>query len=89
MQQIADWLEQLGMQEHIQRFAENETFPHVFQPKMVYPPVDDAMKGRWNELFFKNQNPIVLELGCGAGLVATAATLAANDRRLIDARHHA
>jgi len=23
MQQIADWLEQLGMQEHIQRFAEN------------------------------------------------------------------
>jgi len=24
MQQIADWLEQLGMQEHIQRFAEND-----------------------------------------------------------------
>ena len=26
-----------------------------------------AMKGRWNELFFKNNNPIVLELGCGKG----------------------
>jgi len=24
MQQIADWLEQLGMQEHTQRFAEND-----------------------------------------------------------------
>jgi len=25
------------------------------------------MKGKWNELFFKNNNPIVLELGCGKG----------------------
>lgn len=26
-----------------------------------------AMRGRWNELFFKNDRPIVLELGCGKG----------------------
>lgn len=26
-----------------------------------------AMKGRWNETFFKNDHPIVLELGCGHG----------------------
>ena len=25
------------------------------------------MKGKWNELFFENNNPIVLELGCGKG----------------------
>ena len=25
------------------------------------------MKGKWNETFFKNSNPIVLELGCGKG----------------------
>jgi tRNA (guanine-N7-)-methyltransferase len=25
------------------------------------------MKGKWNELFFKNDHPIVLELGCGKG----------------------
>lgn len=25
------------------------------------------MKGKWNEVFFKNENPIVLELGCGKG----------------------
>ena len=25
------------------------------------------MKGKWNEMFFKNNHPIVLELGCGKG----------------------
>jgi trans-aconitate methyltransferase len=25
------------------------------------------MKGKWNKDFFKNENPIVLELGCGRG----------------------
>jgi len=25
------------------------------------------MKGKWNSSFFKNDNPIVLELGCGKG----------------------
>ncbi len=28
---------------------------------------DHALKGRWNHDFFKNDNPIVLELGCGKG----------------------
>jgi tRNA (guanine-N7-)-methyltransferase len=41
------------------RFAELETFPNVLQfPKNI--------KGKWNE-FFKNENPIVLELACGKG----------------------
>jgi tRNA (guanine-N7-)-methyltransferase len=51
----------------LQRFAENEIFPNVFQPKNIYPPVDHDMKGKWKENFFKNDNPIVLELGCGRG----------------------
>ena len=25
------------------------------------------MKGRWNECYFRNDHPIVLELGCGKG----------------------
>jgi tRNA (guanine-N7-)-methyltransferase len=25
------------------------------------------MKGKWREQFFKNSNPLVLELGCGKG----------------------
>jgi tRNA (guanine-N7-)-methyltransferase len=51
----------------LQRFAENLTFPHLFQPEVYYPPSDFLMKGNWHKDFFKNKNPIVLELGCGRG----------------------
>ncbi len=51
----------------LQRFAENETFGNVFQPGIIYPPVDHEMKGKWNDVFFKNDHPITLELGCGRG----------------------
>lgn len=51
----------------LQRFAENAVAKNVFQPEVVYPPVDNEMKGKWNEKFFLNNNPIVLELGCGRG----------------------
>lgn len=51
----------------LQRFAENEMFPNVFQPKLIYPPVDHEIKGGWNKTFFLNNHPIVLELGCGRG----------------------
>ncbi len=43
-------------------------YPHVFE--YPYSAVDDipfAMKGNWNRDFFRNDNPIVLELGCGRG----------------------
>lgn len=45
----------------LKKFAEMETFPNVFQPP--YEP----MAGRWRDAFFHNNNPIVLELGCGRG----------------------
>ncbi|MDD4427911.1 MAG: tRNA (guanosine(46)-N7)-methyltransferase TrmB [Paludibacter sp.] len=51
------------------KFAEMESFPHVFQFSSHEirsgKPVEN--KGRWNELVFKNNNPVVLELGCGKG----------------------
>ena len=50
------------------RFAENETFANLFQ--LTYEQVTNegfALKGKWNKEFFKNDNPIVLELGCGKG----------------------
>jgi len=52
----------------LQKFAENETFDLLFQPSLeeVWQK-DFHMKGRWNTDFFKNSNPIVLELGCGKG----------------------
>lgn len=45
----------------LKKFAEMETFSNVFQPP--YEP----MAGRWRESYFHNDNPIVLELGCGRG----------------------
>ncbi len=51
------------------KFAEMEDFPHVFQVTSheLRQGLGFEMKGKWNELFFKNDNPIVLELGCGKG----------------------
>ncbi len=56
----------------LQRFAEMETFPNVVQPAFdeVFGK-DYHLKGNWNRLFFKNDNPIVLELGCGKGEYTT------------------
>ncbi len=52
----------------LQRFAENKTFPHFFEPGREELLSDAfALKGKWNDLFFKNNRPIVLELGCGKG----------------------
>jgi len=46
-------------QKKLIRFAELETFSNVLQfPKNI--------RGKWNE-FFKNENPIILELACGKG----------------------
>lgn len=46
-------------QKKLQRFADLKTFANVLE----YP---QGMKGRWQE-FFKNTNPLVLELACGRG----------------------
>ena len=49
------------------RFAENLTFPNLFQ--VSFEQLEQQgfeWKGRWNE-FFGNDGPIVLELGCGKG----------------------
>ncbi len=50
------------------KFAKLETYPHVFQVKFDEPNREDFhMKGQWKSKFFKNDNPLVLELGCGKG----------------------
>jgi len=52
----------------LQRFAEMETFGNVIQPDFtdVFRK-DFHLKGKWKESCFGNNNPIVLELGCGKG----------------------
>ena len=45
-----------------------ETFKNVFQyPYGVISEVPFEMRGHWLEQYFHNDNPIVLELGCGKG----------------------
>lgn len=52
----------------LKKFSEMETFQNVFQfPFSVLKEKGFPMKGRWREDFFHNDNPIVLELGCGKG----------------------
>lgn len=50
------------------RFAENETFRCLVQPEFddIFGK-DHPLKGRWRRDFFGNDNPVVLELGCGKG----------------------
>lgn len=50
------------------KFADMASYPHVFEyPYSVMDDVPFDMKGKWHEAFFHNDNPIVLELGCGRG----------------------
>ncbi len=52
----------------LRRFAENLTFECFVQPDFedIFRK-DHPLKGRWHSDFFKNDNPIILELGCGKG----------------------
>tara|TARA_R110001632_G_scaffold8386_8_gene33158 strand:+ start:10299 stop:10970 length:672 start_codon:yes stop_codon:yes gene_type:complete len=56
----------LGSKNKLKRFLENETFPNVIQPTREEVTSDFTHKGKWHS-FFKNDNPIVIELGCGKG----------------------
>lgn len=52
----------------LKKFAEMQTFSCVFQyPWAVLQRDGFALRGNWNKEYFKNDNPIVLELGCGKG----------------------
>ena len=51
----------------LQQFAEIGTFKNVLQPEVNDLSPDFYLKGKWNTAFFGNQNPLVLELGCGKG----------------------
>lgn len=46
------------------RIADSEQKPNIIQPGK---PFFDACKGHWHQDYFKNDNPIVVELGCGKG----------------------
>ena len=67
----------------LQRFAENLTFPNLFQVSYEMLQQEGfALRGRWSE-HFGNNNPIVLELGCGKGDYTIALARIHPDRNYI------
>ncbi len=57
----------MGSKNKLKRFRENETFSNVYQPTRDEIINNFELKGKWSEKVFKNNHPIVLELGCGKG----------------------
>ncbi len=56
----------MGSKNKRKRFRENETFSNVIQPTRKEVFEGFLLKGNWHT-HFNNNNPIVLELGCGKG----------------------
>ncbi|GAB4335943.1 MAG: tRNA (guanosine(46)-N7)-methyltransferase TrmB [Flammeovirgaceae bacterium] len=48
----------------LKRFEENKQRENILE---IGKPLFEIIKGKWNELYFKNNNDIVLELACGNG----------------------
>jgi tRNA (guanine-N7-)-methyltransferase len=61
----------LGSKNKLKRFKENESFENVIQPSREEVLKGFSLKGKWQS-YFKNNNPIVLELGCGKGEYSVA-----------------
>jgi tRNA (guanine-N7-)-methyltransferase len=51
----------------LKHFAENETFPRFIQPSVDEVKNNFQLSGKWAELLFGNNHPVVLELACGKG----------------------
>lgn len=52
----------------LEKFADMARYENVFEfPYHEIKNTPFGMKGRWRELYFHNDNPIVVELGCGKG----------------------
>lgn len=50
------------------KFAEMDTLSNVFQPRHeeIFR-TDYKLKGKWNAGVFRNNHPVILEIGCGKG----------------------
>jgi len=68
----------------LKKFADMDAMQCVFQyPYGVLAQGECPMRGKWNELYFHNTNPIVLELGCGKGEYAVGLATRFPDKNYI------
>ena len=68
----------------LRKFQENSTFACLYQPALnEFFRKDYKLKGRWNADVFKNNNPIILELGCGKGEYTIALSQKFADKNFI------
>ncbi|MFL1894732.1 tRNA (guanosine(46)-N7)-methyltransferase TrmB [Aquimarina sp. 2-A2] len=74
----------MGSKNKQKRFNENKTFENVIEPSRS-EVLENSLgyKGAWNKKFFKNDNPIILELGCGKGEYTVALAKKFPDRNFI------
>lgn len=73
----------MGKKKKLIRFEENKHFDYLFEPvatDLLETPHE--LRGRWTD-FFENNNPIVLELGCGKGEYTTEQALLFPDKNFI------
>jgi len=74
----------VGSKNKLKRFKENETFSNLFQPgREVLLSDNFDLKGKWHQQYFKNDKPIVLELGCGKGEYTLALSKRYPDKNFI------
>ena len=58
----------MGSKNKLKRFNQNLSFSNVIQPEREEVTSGEfRFKGKWRQDFFKNDRPIVVELGCGKG----------------------
>lgn len=70
----------------LKKFADMEQLSCVFQlsyNEILHNGARFAMRGKWREEYFHNDNPIVLELGCGKGEYAVGLSQRFTDRNFI------
>ncbi len=65
----------MGRKKKMVHFAENKTFGNLFQLQYEELIRGFDLKGKWVPDFFKNNNDLVLELGCGKGEYTTGLAL--------------
>ena len=66
------------------RWAEIKTFNNVIEPdNQTIKHNNHPLKGLWKKVYFRNENPVVLELGCGKGEYTTGMAERIPDKNFI------